>query len=257
MKLFTCVVVVFAALVACGGCSSSCCNVSAAVPSAGFDITRRVSLDFPATYSGTLPCADCEGIRYTLNIWSDQVFFRRMTYLGNGEGKGTSFDDIGHWSFSADGAALVFSSKDETPEVFAIEGREMLRKLDIDGNPIESELNYTLVRQKKMDWFEPHVRLHGMYSYVADAGVFTECLSRLRLPVAHEADNASLLSSYSFARNESGEALLVSVEGRIVNRTKVGGLGKEQVLVVEKFINLWAGESCWPEVKVAARSCGR
>jgi len=257
MKLFTCVVVVFAALVACGGCSSSCCNVSADVPSAGFDITKRVSLDFPATYSGILPCSDCEGTRYTLNIWSDQVFFRRMTHLGNGEGEGTGFDDIGHWSFSADGAALIFSSKDETPEVFAIEGREMLRKLDIDGNPIESELNCTLVRQKKMDWFEPHVRLHGMYSYVADAGVFTECLSRLNIPVAPEAGNAALERSYSFARGETGEPLLVSLEGRIINRSKADGVGKVQVLVVEKFLNLWPGESCWPEVKVAARSCGR
>jgi len=52
----------------------------------------------PATYTGVLPCADCEGIRYTLNMFEDEVFFLRMTYLG--KGKGDSFDDIGTWDLS-------------------------------------------------------------------------------------------------------------------------------------------------------------
>jgi uncharacterized lipoprotein NlpE involved in copper resistance len=53
---------------------------------------------FPATYTGVLPCADCEGIRYTLNMFEDEVFFLRMTYLG--KGNGDSFDDIGTWDLS-------------------------------------------------------------------------------------------------------------------------------------------------------------
>jgi len=53
---------------------------------------------FPATYTGVLPCADCEGIRYTLNMFEDEVSFLRRTYLGKGKGK--SFDDIGTWDLS-------------------------------------------------------------------------------------------------------------------------------------------------------------
>ena len=38
--------------------------------------------ELPAFYTGMLPCADCEGIRYELQLRADQVFFARMTYLG-------------------------------------------------------------------------------------------------------------------------------------------------------------------------------
>lgn len=257
MKLLTGLILSVVAVASLDGCVSSCCRANADIKAEYPAITERVSLDFPATYSGTLPCADCDGIRYMVNIWSDQVFFRRMTYIGKGEGEGLSVDDVGRWEFSQDGRTLILNSKDETPDMFSIEGRDLLRKLDIDGKTIESELNYTIVRHERLEWFEPQVRMHGMYSYVADAGWFTECLSRFHVAIAQEADNADLERQYSFARNEPGEAILVSIEGRIVNRPKMDGIGKEQVLVVDRFLNLWAGETCWPEVKVAARSCGR
>lgn len=257
MKIISGLILSLLAVAALDGCVSSCCRANADIKAEYPAITERVSLDFPATYSGTLPCADCEGIRYMVNIWSDQVFFRRMTYLGKGEGEGMSVDDVGRWEFSADGHNIILHTKDEVSDMFAIEGRDVFRKLDIKGQPIVSDLNYSITRHDRLAWFEPQVRMHGMYTYMADAGWFTECLSRLHIAVAQEADNADLERQYSFARNEPGEAILVSVEGRIVNRPKIDGTGKEQVLVVDRFLNLWAGETCWPEVKVAARSCGR
>lgn len=255
MKFLSGILIVVAAIASLSGCVSSCCRAKAEICGGDVDIRRRVSMDFPATYAGVLPCADCDGIRYVVNFWSDQVYFRRMTYLGKDEEK--SVDDVGRWAFSEDGRALVLNSKEETPDMFAIEGRDVLRKLDLEGRAIETTLNYSIHRQDKIAWFEPRVRLHGMYTYMADAGWFTECLSRLHLPVAQEGDNAALERQYSFARNEPGEAILVSLEGRIISRPKRDGVGREQVLVVDKFLNLWAGESCWPEVKAVARSCGR
>ena len=41
---------------------------------------------FPATFEGELPCADCPGIFYHLDLFEDQVFFLRMTYLGRAVG---------------------------------------------------------------------------------------------------------------------------------------------------------------------------
>ncbi len=257
MKFLHCIVAGAAAFVFHHGCVSGCCNRAAVETGPGFDISQRVVLDFPATYSGILPCADCEGIRYTFNLWSDHVVFRRMTYLGKGDGEGASVDDVGRWSYSVDGSALIIISNDETPDYFAIEGRTGLRKLDNKGRRIDSDLDYTLARQAKVVWFEPKVRMHGMYSYVDGQRSFTECLSRLHVTVATDAQYPALEQSYAFARSEPGEATLVSLEGRIVNRPKANGQGKEQVFVIDKFLNLWAGETCWPEVKVASRSCGK
>lgn len=257
MKSLHCIVVIIAAASLLEGCASGCSNRAPNIANVGYDITRRVSLDFPATYAGVFPCADCDGIRYTLNLWSDQVVFRRLTYLGKQAGEGVSFDDVGQWSFSRDGSTLIITSKDETPDLFAIDGRDRLRKLDMDGQAIASDANHTLSRQEKMTWFEPQVRLHGMYGVTESGGAFTECLSRLHLPVADGTGYAALEQAYSFARNETGETILVSLEGRIVNRARADGQGREQVLVVDKFLNLWAGECCWPEVRAKVTSCGR
>ena len=39
-------------------------------------------LQLPATFRGDLPCADCQAIRYHLDLWPDQVFHLRREWLG-------------------------------------------------------------------------------------------------------------------------------------------------------------------------------
>ena len=198
----------------------------------------------PATYSGVLPCADCPGIRYTLNLWPDGVFFLRMTYLGKGRGEGGSFDNIGVWTLSADGKTLILRAGREAPMMFAIKSADVIRKLDLEGKEIESRLNYDLVRGEHLEWFEPRLPLRGMYMYMADAGLFQECLTGRKLPVAQEGENAKLRSSYLKARQQPGEQLLVTVEGRIVLRPKMEGRGEQEMLVVDRFTSVWPGETC-------------
>ena len=42
--------------------------------------------NFYGTYEGTLPCADCSGIRTTLKINSDTTYELRSEYLGRKDG---------------------------------------------------------------------------------------------------------------------------------------------------------------------------
>lgn len=204
---------------------------------------------FPVTYAGVFPCAGCEGIRYTLNLWKDEVFFLRMTYLG--KGKGDSFDDIGTWTLSSDETTLILRGGREGPVMFAVKGPELLRKLDLEGKEIVSRLNYDLVRKERFQWFEPRLPMRGMFVYMADAGLFTECLTGERLPVAQEEDNAALERGYLKARNQPGQSLLATLEGRIAMRPEMEGPGEQQTLVVERFINVWPGETCGPRFSTA------
>lgn len=197
---------------------------------------------FPSTYTGVLPCADCEGIRYTLNLWGDKVFFLRMTYLGKGEGD--SVDDIGVWALSADTATLILRGGREAPVMFAVKNVGLLGKLDLQGKEIVSQLNYDLVRKERFEWFEPRLPMRGMYMYMADAGLFTECLTGRKFPVAQEADNAALERGYLKARPQPAQLLLATLEGHIAVRPKMEGPGKQQTLVVERFINVWPRETC-------------
>ncbi len=196
----------------------------------------------PASFIGELPCADCLGIRYHVNLFPDRVFFLRTTYIGRGDN--ANFDDIGSWVLSRDRNTLILKGGREAPEMFAIKDRDTLRKLDVEGREIESLLNYDLHRTKNIESIEPRLAMRGMYRYFADAGLFTECLTRRKWPVAQEKDNAALESTYAKARLTTGEELLVNLEGQVAMRPKIEGQGAQPTLVVERFIGVWPGEAC-------------
>ena len=196
----------------------------------------------PATFAGDLPCADCQGIRHQLELFPDHAFFLRMTYLGKGDD--ASFDDIGGWAVRSDRRTVVLHGGREAPLKFAIKDANTLRKLDLEGREIASSLNYDLKRTEGLQPLEPRLLMRGMYKYFADAGRFTECLTRKNWPVAMEQDNAALESAYSKARRQPGEELLVNLEGRVAMRPKMEGEGQQATLVVERFMGVWPGETC-------------
>jgi len=62
-------------------------------PELSIQETAPGGLRLPATFNGTLPCADCVGIRYHLDLWSDGVFHLRQSYLGTS----VVADNRGRW----------------------------------------------------------------------------------------------------------------------------------------------------------------
>ena len=87
----------------------------------------------PATFTGTLPCADCAGIRYELNLFPDDSFFLRRTYAGrtSATGGAATTDTIGSWVLSSDRRVVVLSGDaEEAPENFAIRDAFTLRQFD-------------------------------------------------------------------------------------------------------------------------------
>ncbi len=197
---------------------------------------------FPATFEGELPCADCPGIFYHLDLFEDGVFFLRTTYLGRGAGAIT--DTIGSWTLGTDERRLALFGDTETPILFRVVDPETLRKLDIEGRDIESSLNYDLRRKDAIGTIEPRLTMRGMYRYMADAALFDECLSGRRFQVAMEADNIALERAYLEAQRQPGEALLVSIQGRITERPAMEGDALVLTVVPERFIGFWPGETC-------------
>lgn len=200
----------------------------------------------PATFAGILPCADCPGISYHLNLWPDGLFVLRTTYLEKSvaAGETNTFDEIGLWSFSADRRTLTLRGSRAARERFAVVRSDLLRKLDRQGRPIESELNYDLSRQKNVEPLEPRLLLRGLYSYYADAGRLKECFTGRTFPVAAEQDNVALEDTYLKLQQEPGQWLLANLEGRVVRRPRMEGAGEQPVIVVERFIKIRPGETC-------------
>jgi copper homeostasis protein (lipoprotein) len=193
-------------------------------------------------YTGVLPCADCEGISYRLHLRPDRAFVLETRYLGRRAG--TPRAVLGVWSESADDRTVVLRQTGEPPLFFAIASPGVLRKLDAAGLPIASSLNHDLLRSTTVEPFQPLLSLQGMYSQVADAGVFRECLSRARFPVDASGDHAALESGYAAARAEPGQEVLVTIDARIAARPSLAGDRLEDALFVEKFRGAWPGETC-------------
>lgn len=198
--------------------------------------------DLPASFEGQLPCADCPGIFYHLDLFEDHVFFLRTTFLGRGAG--AIRDTIGSWVVTDDEGRLALFGGTETPLFFRVIDSETIRKLDVEGRDIESGLNYELKRLDDVESIEIRLRMRGMYSYLADAPSFQECLSGRRFQVAQEADNIALERAYLEARKQPGQALMVSLLGRIAERPPMEGGGMVLTVVPEQFIGVWPGETC-------------
>lgn len=94
---------------------------------------------------GILPCADCEGIDYQLNLKNDYTFKQKSVYKGKSE---EIFIDEGRWGFVSDSVITVSGNDDY--KMFLIRENNLVM-LDQDGNRIESsfEDKYQLHKDPK------------------------------------------------------------------------------------------------------------
>ena len=81
---------------------------------------------------GMLPCADCEGIDYQINLKNDYTFKQKSVYKGKSE---EIFIDEGRWGFVSDSVIAVSGNEDY--KMFLIQKNHLVM-LDQDGNKIES-----------------------------------------------------------------------------------------------------------------------
>lgn len=159
----------------------------------------------PASFTGDLPCADCEAIRYHVDLFEDGTYFRRVVYVGRST-KG--IDEIGKWT--EDGDTVVLSGGE---------------KLDLKR----------LVRTPTFAPIEPELTLRGTYAVAAEAGAFTECTTGLQMPVAREGASPMLEAAYARVRPSVGESVFIAVDGKIAMRPNA-------TLVVNTLQTVGAGD---------------
>lgn len=115
-----------------------------AIPEVVDTHNSRNSLDYEGTYTGTLPCADCDGIVTEITLKGDD-FTMKLTYQGKEEGNNT-FERSGKYIWDDAGRAITLDGdKHEQYQV----GENILFKLDEDGKRITGDLaaNYELRKQ--------------------------------------------------------------------------------------------------------------
>jgi uncharacterized lipoprotein YbaY len=90
----------------------------------------------------------------------------------------------------------------------------------------------------------PPRQMRGMFRYMADAALFTECGTGQRWPVAMEGEYKTLEGAYLKMRREPGEEVLAQVEARAETRPHADGGRPVPTLVIERYIGIWPEETC-------------
>lgn len=108
--------------------------------------TAKNSLDIVGTYTGVLPCADCEGIETEITLLVDETYTKSTKYLGKGE---KVFEEIGDYTWKADGNTLILEGIDSEPVEYLVRENSLMQ-MDMQGNRITGDLSekYILEKQK-------------------------------------------------------------------------------------------------------------
>jgi uncharacterized lipoprotein NlpE involved in copper resistance len=112
----------------------------------------------PATFKGTLLCADCQGICYHLDLWPDGVFHLRQAYFGTP----VVADGRGRWQTDPSRSAILLYGTRERKLQFEVKGAHTIRLLDQQGRPIQSSLPYDLTSDGTLTPTDLSLDLHGM-----------------------------------------------------------------------------------------------
>lgn len=174
-------------------------GASAATPDPAHN--SRLSLDWPGTYRGILPCADCEGIETVITLMEDGTYIRSLRYLGRDDAYRR---DHGRFEWNGAGSGIALAAGGQAYQV----GENRLFHLDRDGQRIEGDLadRYVLAKDRR----DP--RLEGReWTLVALAGTLMACPDMtlaerfrelLNAPHLYSVDGADLVFS-----NQQGDTL--------------------------------------------------
>ena len=96
----------------------------------------RNALDWQGTYVGTVPCADCEGIRTRIEVRGDGTFSRALTYLGK---NAPPVNDAGTFTWDAAGSRIMLGAAAAAGQQYQV-GENVLFHLDRNGQRITGDL---------------------------------------------------------------------------------------------------------------------
>lgn len=102
----------------------------------------RNSLDYAGTYEGTIPCADCPGIKISITLEAGGGYTKTMAYLE----KPNIFASKGTYKWN-DAGSVVTLTDEEGSEMYKV-GENTLTMLDRDGNAITGDLADMYVLKK-------------------------------------------------------------------------------------------------------------
>ncbi len=98
----------------------------------------RNSLDWDGTYSGVLPCVNCEAKDTYLKLKDDQTFELTLRILKSKDDRGEEHKLEGTFDWNEEGSAIILNGVDEEPRTFRVD-ELYLTPLDSNGLEMRAE----------------------------------------------------------------------------------------------------------------------
>lgn len=187
------------------------------------------------SWRGVLPCADCAGIETSLFLEKDGTWVMNERYQG--AKVPTVIASWGTWARTAD--KLVLTDSDGEKRYFHARG-EQLEMLDSEGKAISSSFNYTLSPVKASLPTTP-IAMKGMYFYMAEAAVFTDCATGRRFAVS---SNAQLERDYAAARDGEQKPVLLVAQAHFSLEPNPESGAMQKTLVVDSHSRFESNKDC-------------
>ena len=194
---------------------------------------EQIFIDSDISFTGTLPCADCPGIQYHLNLYRDGRFEVRQQYLERGD-----INIIkGIWLLEKRNLHLV--NQQHTLPAFYFSNNNQLAMLDLAGKPISSAMNYQLKREANFIKLDTRQPMLGLYLLQDNQATFTLCQSGESLAVANTQHHLPMMRHYQQDERLRNKAVIATLVGRKQDNTQ----GETQLLI-EKFEQFWPNAVC-------------
>lgn len=207
------------------------------------DTTGVLPMELPATFSGRIPCPDCDYVQIDLNLRPDNLYqLRKTSYIGD---KVVSQEaQMRRWHYDEKEHIIILGKRKGSLKTYSVKDKNTLSFLDIEGQPQQDLLQYDLIRTLDYDPFDDVVKIRGMYSSTGNVHMLKECSSEIDFPVDPSGTFTELDRTYRNTPHEKGEPLLVSFQGRLLPTRNGKEKRDKDIVVVSSFTRLYPDQDC-------------
>lgn len=198
-------------------------------------------LPVPSTFTGRLPCTDCDHIDVTLNLFGNGFYQLRRT-----RAKGEALESntqAGQWQYNSGDKQIILDGEEGAVGRLTLAEKNTLRIDDTKGVQGSVSGSYALTRTPDFTPLPEPVKMRGLYGHSGDTPTFTLCQGNLAFAVAREKNQNICEQMYNTIPHAQGEPLLVSIEATLVSQPDQTGT-KTEFIVVDRCVEALPQQNC-------------
>lgn len=183
------------------------------------------------SFTGILPCQNCPGVQYHINVMRDGTFAARREYIDRNK------IEIIQGQWHLDQRNLHFTSSQGQLPSFMFGSNRHITLLDIAGKPIVSAENQTLTRLQDFTKLDTRLPMLGLYQVANNQARFTDCYTGVQHEIAMTQHHLPMMRSYQADPALQGKPIIATLTAR-------QNPEQANVLFVDRFDQFWPGANC-------------